>query len=416
MTIKDLLQQKRLGAVYVLARYFYKIGEPVLSDEDYDKIEKIVRENAYDTFKEYLERTYDDDPVPVRLLELLGKEPVFGIRHEERAGLYNYLNEDKSFSIRSVVSYAEAYPFFQRLRETRMDCMVSLKVDGVNTKMLYVDGHFALSLSRGRADGDSFDYTDNSAKVVPAVLKSGKKMMKVTGESFVTEEGLPVLRERYGKPSGYVSGKSSATSMLRVEHAFEDYKYLKTLIFSAEGLADTLGETFSLLEQSGFSTVPHKLVKWQDIPGAAKEFEEWAEIEIFSYFLKTGKGIPSDGIVAEVNDLNWTGTQHNQYLSRQLALKFGPWAYQVYRGVITGIRIEQRRVYKSVRIEIEPLVTADGNTAKIINSFNPSILIENDLYVGKTVYFERNSNAFNSVVYGSRLQQIAGSGDDRQCF
>lgn len=297
-----------------------------------------------------------------------------------------------------------------------MDCMFSLKVDGVNTKMLYVDGHFALSLSRGRADGDSFDYTDNSAKVVPAVLKSGKKMMKVTGESFVTGEGLPVLRERYGKPAGYVSGKSSATSMLRVEHAFEDYKYLKTLIFSAEGLADTLGETFSLLEQSGFSTVPHKLVQWQDIPGTAKEFEEWAETEIFSYFLKAGKGIPSDGIVAEVNDLNWTGTQHNQYLSRQLALKFGPWAYQVYRGVITGIRIEQRRVYKSVRIEIEPLVTADGNTAKIINSFNPSILIENDLYVGKTVYFERNSNAFNSVVYGSRLQQIAGNGDDRQCF
>ena len=56
-----------------------------------------------------------------------------------------------------------------------MDCMFSLKVDGVNTKMLYVDGHFALSLSRGRADGDSFDYTDNSAKVVPSVLKSGKK-------------------------------------------------------------------------------------------------------------------------------------------------------------------------------------------------------------------------------------------------
>lgn len=175
MTIKDLLQQKRLGAVYVLARYFYKIGEPVLSDEDYDKMEKIVRENAYDTFKEYLERTYDDDPVPVRLLELVGKEPVFGIRHEERADFYNYLNEDKSFSIRSVVSYAEAYPFFQRLRETGMDCMFSLKVDGVNTKMLYVDGHFALSLSRGRADGDSFDYTDNSAKVVPSVLKSGKK-------------------------------------------------------------------------------------------------------------------------------------------------------------------------------------------------------------------------------------------------
>lgn len=416
MTIKDLLHQKRFGDVYVLARYFYRIGEPFLPDADYDKMEGIVRQYAYSLYKEYLERTYDDDPIPVELLQLIGRKPVFGVKKEERAELYNYLNEDKSFSIRSVVGWEEAYPFFQRLRDNQMDVVVSLKVDGVNTKMLYLGGRFALSLSRGRADGDSFDYTDNSAKVVPDIFKTGKDLMRVTGESFVLSEGLPVLREKYGKPSGYVSGKSSAISMLRVEHNYEDYKYLKTLVFAAEGLAGTLDETFNVLEEAGFNTVPHKLLGWQDIPASKEDFKEWVDTVVFAYLWDAGKGIPSDGVVAEVNDLGWTGTQYNQYLSRQLAMKFGPWAYRVYQGVVTDIRIEQRRVFKSVQIEIEPLVTADGNKARIINSFNPSILVENDLYVGKTVYFERNSNAFNSVIYGDKLQRIAGGRSDGQCI
>ena len=77
----------------------------------------------------------------------------------------------------------------------------------------------------------------------------------------------------------------------------------------------------------------------------------------------------------------------DQYVSRQLALKFDHWGYACYEGIIKSIRIEQRRVNKSVRIEIEPVKTRDGNNATVINSFNPSIIIENDLYIGKKDIF-----------------------------
>lgn len=200
MTIKDLIEERRYGVVYVLARYFYRIGEPVISDAFYDQLENYLKKNYYDRLKSYLTRTYDEDPIPVKYLNWLGVNPVMPIPvPEKKEALYQFLNEEKSFSVASVTKYEEAFPFFQKAKKQQLDLVISLKVDGVNTKMLYVDGAFALSLSRGRAEGNSFDYTENSAKIVPLQLETDKKMVKVVGESFVTEEGLPILRNRYGK-------------------------------------------------------------------------------------------------------------------------------------------------------------------------------------------------------------------------
>lgn len=409
MTFNQLLEEKKMGAVYILARYFYRIGESVISDAFYDRVDRFLRANYYEDFKEYLERSYDDDPIPMELLHLIGVNPIqIGKLSEERKSLYNYLNEDKSLSIRSVITYEAAYPFFERAKEFGLDLMVSLKMDGVNTKMLYVNDEFALSLSRGRAAGDSFDYTDNSAKVMPLVFKTGQKIVKVTGESFVDYSGLVLLREKYRKPDGYVTGKSAAISLLRVKHELEDYSHLHTYIFSAE-VGETLEESFRLAEENGFNVVPHFLIKANEIPDTLGKFKVWAKREIFDKVWDIRGGIPSDGIVVEVNDLNWTGTQHNQYVDRQIALKFEQWSYPVYKSVITKILIEQQRVNKSVRVEIEPVITADGNRAGFVSVHNPSILVKNNLFVGQTIYFERVSNAVNTVIYGERLKELLGT-------
>ncbi len=410
MTIKDLIEERRYGLVYVLARYFYKIGEPVISDAFYDQLETYLKEKYYERFELYLTRSFDDDPIPEKYLKLLGVNPVVPTPvPEKKEALYSYLNEDKSFSIASVTKYEDAFPFFQKAKEQKLDLVISLKVDGINTKMLYVDGAFALSLSRGRAEGNSFDYTENSAKIVPLKLETDKKMVKVVGESFVIEEGLPLLRNRYGKGEGYVSGKSAAISMLRVRHELRDYGFLKTRVFSIETGEDTLAKSFQTAEENGFDVVPYFLLKWEEIPDCLKEFKPWAKTNIFDRMWKEGEGIPSDGVVAEVNDLNWTGTQHNQYVDRQLAMKFEQWSYKLYKGIITDIKIEQQRINKSVRVQIEPLTTSDGNTARLVNVHNPSILIRNDLCVGSVVYFQRNSNAFNTVLYGEKLKEVLDS-------
>lgn len=407
MTINSLLENKQYDKLYVLSRYLYRVGEDGLSDDTYDLLESLLRAKAdqFPDIQPYLDRTYDDDPIPYDLLNEFGIEPVSFLNKVTRSSLSDYLAEEKSNSIHSEVSYEAAYDYFKFLYDHKLDFMSSVKIDGVNTKMLYENGKFALALSRGRGDGASIDYTDGCAKVVPHCISTNSQYLKVTGESYVESDKLADLRKLYDEGK-YKTEKSSARSMLCVTHRKEHYKWLHTRVFMAEGLATTLDQMFTKLEDAGFETVPHILFSWKNIPTEFEVFKEWLKTDIMDALWELGLGIPSDGVVIEVNDLTYSGEQHNQYNTRQLALKFEYWKYRVSKGVISDITIEQRRVFKSVRIKIDPITTYDGCKAEVINSFNPSILINNELYVGKSVVFERNSGAVNILVHGKRLEGI----------
>lgn len=67
-------------------------------------------------------------------------------------------------------------------------------------------------------------------------------------------------------------------------------------------------------------------------------------------------------------------------------------------------------MFKSVRIRIDPITTDDDCKAEYINSFNPRILIDNELYEGKEVYFEKNAGAVNILIHGERLEELRREG------
>ena len=404
-----LLQNGQMEESFALMRYAYRFGNPIVSDAMYDKTERVLKEK--NPYSEYLRRTYDDDPIPYRLLEEFNILPATFDDFGQYEDLVASLNDDKSLSISSVISFEEAWPHFCMLRSNRLDFMASLKMDGVNTKMLYLNGDHLLSLSRGRGKANSLNYMEGSSKIMPKHMGdyNGIEKLKVTGESYVDKDQLQYLRDKYD-PTRYKTSKSSAISMLRTKHDISDYKYLHTAVFAAEGLASTLEETFNRMSMQGFEVVPHKLHSWTEIPEDFDAFKHWLAVEIMAPIASAGKGMPSDGCVIEVNDLTWAGTQNDQYSNRQLALKFGPWQFSVYKGTIVDIKLEQKRVNKSVRIQIEPMITDDDCKAEYINSFNPMILISNDLYVGKTVYFEKNAGAVNILVHGERLEQLREEG------
>ena len=120
--------------------------------------------------------------------------------------------------------------------------------------------------------------------------------------------------------------------------------------------------------------------------------------------------IASDGIVAEVNQYDWLGEVNGNYSTRQLALKFGPWNFTYVKGIVSDIVVQQRRVLACVKIAIEPLTTQDGCEARVINVFNPDILINAGLRKGSTVYFERNSGAVNILLHGKKLELVLNEG------
>lgn len=412
MTLQEILRSDRAEDIYILARYFYRIGQPIIPDYIYEKIDAAAKECRPEALIPYLERDYDDDPVPLDLLQEIGIEPVPIIQKEGRADLYNYFNEEKSNSIDSKTNYKDAYDFFMFYVRMKKDLMTSLKMDGDNTKSLYLNGNFRLGLSRGRS-GNSFDWTDTLAFVMPTKVTNFPDEIKVYSEAYVEKDYLPVLREKYSGSgsSGYVTCKSAAISLLSRPHQPEDYKHLHAVTFFVDGSGcDTLDQMFDKASEAGFTVVEHKLLKWQDIPTDYHEFCTWLKKEVFDYFyeIQITNSIPADGIVVEVNDLAYNGNQVNQYNSRQLALKFEQWSFKLASGVVEEIIWQQKRVFASCRLRIKPTTTYDGSNAEYINGFNHSILVSENIKVGSTIYFERNSGAVNILVYGEDLQKKLG--------
>lgn len=406
MTIQDLEKNNRIDLLWILARYMYRVGgEPVMSDATYDTITRYLKEHNVPGAKEYLERTYDDDPVPEDLLKLLGMEPVEFGNFGDRAQYANALDEDKSLSINSVTSYEEAFQFCLEKRQAKLDLVASLKMDGVNHKDLYVHDKLKISMSRGRA-GNGFDYTMQIYNCLPFQIATGLPELKVTGECYVDKKGIEVLRAKYNSEK-YKTPKSAAISMLRIHHDSSDYKYLHAKVFAAEGLDTTLSGTFQKLKDMGFDVVPYLLIGWQEIPEDFTVFKEWFKgIMTIIHEEQLKDDMPADGMVLEVNDLLADATISGQYSSNQLACKFEYWAFEVYEAVVTDIVITQKRVYASCRIRIEPLKTKDFCEAKWINGFNPDILIRNGIRKGTHAFFERNSGAVNILIHGKRLDSI----------
>lgn len=406
-TLQDLLSEKRYFDIWILARYFYRIGEaPIITDSVYDRMTNLFRENCYDELQAYLDRTYDDDPIPYDLLEEIGVRPYVPVTKVGRNDLFDLLNEDKSLSIDSIVNYRSAYDFLMDKVDNKLDVVASLKMDGVNVKSLYQSGKFSLSLSRGRAS-NSFDFTDQAAYVLPAFINNDLPELRVTGECFVVKEGLEKLRAKYAQDK-YKTSKSAAISLLRVKHSINDYKDLRLKVFAAEGLADTVIKTFEILKLFGFDVVPYLFIPWDTIPKDYDDFCIWLRDAVFQQMheAQLAGDMPADGVVLEVNNYGWQDTISNQYSNRQIACKFDFWAFESYKAIVKEIVIVQRRVTASVRVKIEPMQTNDACEAKIINIFNPSILIHNDIKVGDFVYFERNSGAVNILIHGKRLDDL----------
>lgn len=381
---------------FILARYFYRIGEPIMDDAEYEEL--CLRMKSCPEAAEYLARTYDDDDIPVELLARFGYTPA---ETSTESSLYTQMDEDKSFSIMSAVCSDEAKHFFEEKKQLGLDLMISLKMDGNNTKMGYENGKFKIALSRGRR-GNAFNLTKTVSKVMPESIPTTQSFMRVFGESYVEESALETLRRSFPDKE-FKTSKSAAITLLRIEYPDWCYEYLKTRVFLAEGLGQTLSEMYDILETEGVDTPPHFLIKASDID--IDNFDEWVYEKILDPMSEMGTGIPSDGVVVEVNDLMWQGTINNQYVDRQLALKFGPWAFNIYKGEVEEIIFEQQRVFMSVRVRIKEMTTADGCTAKYVNVFGPNILISEKIKPGSTIYFERNSGAVNILVYGNRLRR-----------
>lgn len=406
--LQSLLRNKRVIDLYALVRYMYRIGHPIVEDQFYEKLDAYCKQHAaaFPGLQDYVDRTYDDDPIPYSLLQEFGLDSYVYENSDERAEYFQYLDEDKSLSIEAVTEYQDAYAYFSRVYGQRL--VMSLKVDGINNKSSLNKvtpeiSELKLTLSRGR-NGRGMDFTPQILNVVPRFYNDLPDNVRVTAEAYVETEALEYLRNKYD-PSGYKMEKSAAISMLRVKHDAEDYKHLKVLAHGADGLDTTLSGTYRRLKEIGFDVVPHIVIEPDEVPLSYDDFVPWLQ-DKFDIMLELSKDIPSDGVVVDVDDYNYVSKVTNQYSNRNIALKMEYWSFDNYFAVVKGIISDQQRVECSVRLDLEPVLAKDRSTATKLNGYNVDIVIEEGLLPGNMVCFARDSGAINKLVRGRKLSSM----------
>lgn len=397
--VRDLTTQKRLIDALIVLRYFYRIGQPLLSDQKYNSLEESIQKYYPDD--EVFKRTYDEDPLPFKLLSEGGLDSFiisnfFTVDSEIRTKL----EDDKSTSIKPVKSDLDVWSFVQA--NAGRDFILMPKVDGVFTRT-YCDSRPLLSLSRGRK-GECLDYTENILKVLPSTIDSKWGSFIVKGEASVDYSALTLLRGKYPSKD-YVTPKSSAISMLLTQHEYEDYKYLRVRMFDADGLSDTVSGTLDTLKQIGFETVPYNIVPFEKIPKDFQQFKKWFT-EVMDEFYQSIKHLYTDGAVFEINDKTVAYDIKNQYMSKNIAIKYGNWEASITKSKIKRVLLEQKQVHASVRLEIEPVITPDFSEARILNIFNLDMAQQSGYFPGEYAYFKREGGSSNNAVTGEELNKI----------
>ncbi len=388
---------------YILARYMYGIGFPILTDATYDNLHNILLEKG--ELEEYTSRCYEDDPIPLALLEKFG---ILQLQKRKTQRDTSFLAEDLSTSIRKVENMEEVYQFFKKFKG--ISKIVSIKMDGVNVKSEIDKKELKVSLTRGRK-AQGFDVTDAMLKIIPKNMVLPGRFV-VTGEAFVPQQHLLHFKEKYDF-SKHKTTRTSALSILRKYQCYDDkdFEFLKFYAFHADGLGQTVQEMYEHLKDAGFCVPPYMLLDSE--PDSFDEFCTWlTEIMDKMYDLQLKAELPADGLVIQLNDHSIQTKITNQYDERQIAVKFSHWSSKIYDGVITSIIIDQRRVFCCCKVTIEPVITSDGCEAVVINTFNPSFLLNNNLKVGSTIQFARQSGTVNVFYNGTMLNINRSSLED----
>lgn len=379
----------------LLFRACYRYNKPIISDDDYDVLLNLYT-SLYPNTAYLRMQSYDDDAYDGILKDVLVKNGVISKGKASDSKYAQTLRSAKSTSILPQESYEETFEF---IHNSNADILFSLKIDGMNAKVGYVDNKFELALSRGR-DSDGFDYSESLKHIIPNEIKDTTGFVTITGEAYVKLSDLQKLNEKYPNKE-LKTPKSAAGSLLVAPDKYdaEDLKKLCFVAHSGENIGSTITEKYETFVKNNFELPPYIIVRYGDIPKNIMDFKEWLKTTVLDVLWEKGRELemPSDGVVCEKIQVSF-GDRKDQYSDANVAIKYEQWKSPQYTGIVEKIIFEQKRVHASIVLQIKPVVTQDLNIARRVSVGSPAILFENKILPGSEITFKRKSQAINVLV------------------
>ncbi|MCJ7552969.1 MAG: NAD-dependent DNA ligase LigA [Ignavibacteriaceae bacterium] len=370
--------------------HYYVLAEPVINDEEYDKL-----------YKE-LDKLENDNPhliTPDSPTQRVGKDltkTFNSVTHKiPMLSLANSYNEEDVLDFDRKVR--EALP-----QNEKVEYVVELKIDGVSVSLNYVNGVLKTAATRG--DGTTGEEITNNVKTIRSVpLKLGiSKSVKyslndfeVRGEIFMKINdffNLNKERENLGEKLFANPRNSTAGTLKLQDPKVVAKRRLNIFLYSLISIEDELEsqeENLKLLKQLGFSVNPEYKV--------CKNIEEVLEVCRKFEQIRDSLDYEIDGAVIKVNSLWQQNILGSIAKSPRWAIAYKFKAKQAFT-FVKDITWQVGRTGAVTPVaELEPVFLA-GSTISRATLHNFDEIKRKDIRVKDKVVIEKGGDVIPKVV------------------
>lgn len=389
---------------------YYVLAEPVISDEEYDKLYKELEE---------LENENPHLITPDSPTQRVGKDltKVFNpVTHKiPMLSLSNSYSED------------DVRDFDRRVRESlsngeTVEYVVELKIDGASVSLNYINGNLMTAATRG--DGITGEEITNNVKTirsVPLKIKIPKDIkyrlndFEVRGEIFMKiEDFLKLNKERENQGEKlFANPRNSTAGTLKLQDPkIVAKRKLNIFLYSLITLEDELQtqeENLQLLKRLGFNVNPeYKVCKNIDeVLDACRKFEEVRETLDYEV----------DGAVIKVNSIKQQNILGSIAKSPRWAIAYKFKAKQAVT-LLKDITWQVGRTGAITPVaELEPVFLA-GSTISRATLHNIDEIKRKDIRIGDKVVIEKGGDVIPkvvSVILEERTEQSKSTHPPRKC-
>ncbi len=369
---------------------YYVLAEPVISDEDYDKL---VKE---------LEKLENENPqliTPDSPTQRVGKDLTKEFKPVK--------HQIPMLSLANTYDEQDLLDFDRRVKESLpeseiVEYVVELKIDGASISINYVDGLLKTAATRG--DGTLGEEVTNNIKTIRSVplkidlskkKKYDLKNFEVRGEVYMRLSDFDKLnKEREeNREKLFANPRNSAAGTLKLQDPkIVSSRRLNVFLYqllSADEEFESQSENLKLLTTLGFTVNPtYKICKSIDevlkVCSKFEEIRDTLEYEI-------------DGAVIKVNSIHQQKLLGNiaksprwavayKFKAKQAFTKLNDITWQVGRtGAITPVA------------ELEPVKLA-GSTISRATLHNFDEIQRKDIRIGDTVVIEKGGDVIPKIV------------------
>lgn len=329
---------------FILARWTYSIGQPIMSDSEYTQILRYMEAMYPDD--EYVNRSWSSDPCPTELLKKINRTDL----------IYKVILSDRTESIPSLNSNLEVK---NELGNVCCKGTLSMKHDGWNIQINYYRGKQVLITTRGRSS-DAIDVSALGEFLPNSIPFDGP--CKVVMELTINKENFKTCARLFNN----VSSRSAVSTVLSKP---EYYHLLSFYAFDIHGFDLENKCKFEVLKEWGFNVPAYfEVESYFDILEALSELSN----------MNNTYPEPTDGAVYDG--------------SMRRAIRLMAWEEPIYQSFVTGY-LEQYGPYRiSPSVLIYPILR-NGTKQRQVSMTNWQRIIDYDLKPGAPIAFRIASSA-----------------------